>query len=504
MSFCFESLLVFAIIIPLVLGVGLLFVSGLSDGLVKGLSLFGFVMPSVMACCLWGISIINPAQGAEYLFLTNWNTGLEALGISLKLGLNGISMPLFLMASLVGVAAGVYAVFSGVKHLRYYVALLLIMLGSLMGVFASIDLFFFYFFHEIALIPAFVMIGIWGSQGRAFAAIEMAIYLTIGAMLSLVGLLMLYLHSGAESFDIISLKSALSNIALTEFIQKYSYGFLLFGFGILVSLWPFHSWAPRAYGVASTSVAMMHAGVLKKFGLYGLIQIGAPFLPYGANYWGDVLVWLALGNILIIGLITIAQYDVKKMIGYSSVMHIGYIFLGIACVSKIGAGGAVMLMFGHGLSVSLLFLLSKCIYDRTLTFNLNEMGGLAMHAPMLGVFFVAAVMASIGLPGFANFWGEISIFIGLWSYNWWVALAAVVGIVISAVYGLRAVACIFFGSVRLNHESKITDLRVRERIPALILFVALLVVGFWPKSVSHSLNKTIEVGFSMNEQVMQK
>ncbi len=486
--------------LPIIIAFFLLVVRPLSESFVKNLATVGFFFPALVAGFLWGSFAISSTD--EFLFCSEINTGLQDFGISLKLGLNGISMPLYLMASIVGLAAGLYAVNSGAERLSIYLALLLLMLGGTLGAFASIDLFFFYFFHEIALIPTFVMIGIWGGRGRRSAAMELTIYLTLGALVSLLGLLSVYFQSGLHSFDIVTLKEHLGELGFSVAAQKYMFALLLFGFGILVSLWPFHSWAPRGYTAAPSSVAMLHAGALKKFGLYGLIQIGAPLLPHGASQWTGLIVWLALGNLIFIGFVTIAERDLKQMIGYSSVMHMGYAFLGIACLSSVGIGGAVMMMFAHGLSVALLFLLSTCVYHRTQTFDMFEMGGLGRQAPLLAGFFVAAIMATVGLPGFANFWGEIAIFVGLWEYRPWLLVPAVAGIVMSAIYGLRAVARIFFGEPseefkKVAAESTVEDLHMNERIPAILLLLALVVVGFWPKSISQPLNKAVNAVYPL-------
>jgi len=269
---------------------------------------------------------------------------------------------------------------------------------------------------------------------------------------------------------------------------------LLVGLGVLVSLWPLHTWAPLGYGAAPSSAAMLHAGVLKKFGLYGLVQIAAPLLPAGLAHWAHTLAWFAvIGNVLVIGFITIAQRDLKQMLGYSSVMHMGYAFLGIACASVIGTGGVVLLMVAHGLSIALLFLLATSIHHRTHTFALDEMGGLAQKAPVLAAFFVAGTFASIGLPGFANFWGELTIFVALWNFSHAITALAVAGVIISAIYGLRAAARVFFGpptefATQIAAKHQVTDLRWNEKIPALILLAALFFVGFWPKSLTTPLN----------------
>lgn len=492
----FSFLLQLTIFLPILLGAALLLLGPARESLVRRLALAGFLFPALVSIFLWiGFS---PDETTGYAYLSDTPLGLEFLGISLHLGLNGISLPLFVLAGVVGVAAGLYAIYSGAERLREYLSLLLIMQGGLMGVFASVDVFFFYFFHEVALIPTFIMIGIWGGRERHYAAMKMTIYLSLGALLSLLGLIAIYVQSGAESFDMLSLKAALAGQSLGTVAQTYTFALLLFGFGILVSLWPLHTWAALGYGAAPTSAAMLHAGVLKKFGLYGLIQIGAPLLPQGAENWMYFLALLALGNVVIIGFVTVAQKDLKQMIGYSSVMHMGYCFLGLACLSAVGVGGAVILMFAHGLTVALLFLLGHCIYRRTETFDMREMGGLGRQAPVLAAFFVTVMLASIGLPGpgLANFWGELTVFIGLWQYKAWMVVPAVLGVVISAVYGLRAIGNVFFGEPtpafsEASRGRKILDIQRHERTPVLVLLALLILVGLWPRSLTDGINQAV-------------
>lgn len=484
-----ATLLLAAILVPLLAGIALSFGSGFSAGSRRAVALVGFGVPFLVSLLL--AFRFDPALVGGYNFESKFATGLESIGIYLHLGLNGISLPLFLLAGVVGFAAGLYAMFSNADRPHLYLALMLFMQGGLMGTFASIDIFFFYFFHEFALIPTFIMIAVWGGTGRRSAAMEMTIYLTLGAMLSLLGLIALYVTSGAESFSLPVLRAYLAAQPLSETLQANIFACLLFGFGILVSLFPFHSWAPKGYAAAPTGAAMLHAGVLKKFGLYGLLQIAAPLLPAGLANWFPWLAWLALGNIIIIGLITIAQRDLKMMLGYSSVMHMGYAFLGIAAFSVVGVGGALLMMIAHGLSVALLFMLSTCIYHRSLTFDLKTMGGLATKAPVLCAFFVAASMASIGLPGFGNFWGEFTIFVALaeTEVTRWLVLPAALGIIISAIYGLRAVANIFFGSPRAEFAARlesdaVKDVQGFEKAPAFVLLAALVLIGIFPRLIS--------------------
>ncbi|MES1168973.1 MAG: proton-conducting transporter membrane subunit, partial [Oleiharenicola lentus] len=215
------------------------------------------------------------------------------------------------------------------------------------------------------------------------------------------------------------------------------------------------------------------------------------------QHWAWKLALLAgIGNVLVVGFITMAQRDLKQMLGYSSVMHMGYCFLGIAALSTVGAGGVVLLMVAHGLSVALLFMLATSIHHRTHTFEMSEMGGLAQKTPVLAAFFVAATMASIGLPGFANFWGELTVFVALWNFSHWITAVAVAGVVISAIYGLRAAARVFFGPPteamqRVLKEHPPADLDWVERLPALILLVALLFFGFYPKAISLPVDQAL-------------
>ncbi len=467
--------LLVSIVAPWLIAALLLMLPGASKRAIRFLGLVGFTAPALMA--FWVSGYGEALSSGAYTFLQSWDTGLQSWGIHLTLGVNGITFPLYLMAGIVGLAAGMQACFSSVPRLKGYLVLLLIMHGGLMGVFCSVDLFFFYFFHELALLTTFLMIGLWGGHWRKLVAMDVTIYLSAGALLTLVGFIILYVQMEAPSFDLITLRSALKS----SDAQTPLFGLLALGLGILVSLFPFHSWAPRAYTTMPTATAMLHAGVLKKFGLLGLIQVAYPLLPQGALAWNSWMIALALGNILIIGLVTLAQQDLKKMIAYSSVMHMGYAFLGLTCFSCLGTTGAILMLFGHGLSVALLFLLAECLKKRCGSYAFVHMGGLAASMPWLCSLFVVATLASIGLPGFAGFWGELALFSALWQNHPWASVGAVFGIVISATYGLTAVARIFFGPQSTPKHFK--DLYFWERLPAFLLLTALVSVGIFPKTL---------------------
>ncbi len=480
-----SYLVLFAIAAPLIMALALATSGKLPPAAVKASAFIAFLVPALASLWLAAVYLAGSYNG-NYAFTVVSDLGLEQFGIRLHLGLNGLALPFYVLSGIVGLAAGLYAIQSGVERLRLQLILLLIMQGGLMGVFSSVDILFFYFFHEFALIPTFIMIALWGRAGRKAVALEVTLYLTFGAMLTLAGLIALYVFSGATYFNMVEMRAALVEAPL----QGTIFGLLLIGFGILVSLFPFHTWAPRAYATAPAPAAMLHAGVLKKFGIYGLVQIAYPVLPEGALHWAPLLMWLALGNLILIGLVTMAQRDLKSLLGNASVMHMGYAFLGLYAYSVIGIGAAILMLFAHGLSVAVLFLLADVVEKRAGTADMEEIGGLGEKAPVLMGLFVAAMMASIGLPGFANFWGELGIFVSLYaSETPWVLYPALAGILISAIYGLRAVASVFFGEAK--GETTGGDIRGSEKLPAVLLLGFLLLIGFWPRLLSDTVNETV-------------
>ncbi len=500
-----SNLMLAGIFVPVLVGIILIVTDKLKANTGKAIAgvTFGFV--GFVSLLVWAVYTATHTDGG-YLFRKEWNTGLatNVIGIKLILGVNGISAPMLLLTGITGFAAGIYAMRQPMKQQSLYLGLILVMLGGLVGVFTSMDVFFYYFFHELALIPTFIAMGYFGGRAARQAALEMAIYLTVGAMLSLAGILYLAVNASStqdieRSFDVQTLQLYFAQTPLAEHLQHNVFAILLIGLGILVSLFPFYSWAPRLYATAPAGISMLHAGVLKKFGLYGLVQIAMPLLPQGAAHWSGLLVWLALANVVIIGLICLAQTNLKELVGYGSVMHMGYLFLGLATLGATGIGGATVLMVGHGLSVALLLLLADLVEEKTGTAQIGALGGLSQKAPLLAGFFVAAVMGTAGLPGFATFIGELTIFSALFDFNPWVAAGAMLGIVLTAVYGLRAAAGVFFGEMKLPaaHEVErenagpLSDISFGAKVPAVVLLGALLVLGFFPSLISNSINEAV-------------
>ncbi|MEM7144993.1 MAG: NADH-quinone oxidoreductase subunit M [Verrucomicrobiota bacterium] len=427
--------------------------------------------------------------------------------LAFSVGADGITIILLLLTTIVTLCAVWMSPADKDDNKLFHVSSLLISAGAL-GAFLSTDLFFFYAFHELALIPTFLMIGIWGSGDNKRVAWKITIYLGLGSLVLLAGLLALFITSGSSSFSFDSLQTASQSISPE--IQKWVFLPLLLGFGTLVSLFPLHSWAAPAYASAPTPTAMLHAGVLKKFGLYGLIRVAVPMLPEGAQAWTNLACILLLGNILYVGLVTIASRRLDHMLGNSSVMHMGYLFLGVFSLNTIGLNGAVLLMFAHGLSIALLFGLASKLRESTGTLEFGRLGGLGKSAPVLAFTFALGAFASIGLPGFTNFASEVLVFFG--GFKDYVDLPiaskslgalqittilAVLGVLISAIYMLRAYRAVFQGDKPVPEEGdpEITaaDLTFSQRIPVTILIAALIITGCLPFLLLRLLDSTTQL-----------
>ncbi len=434
----------------------------------------GLYAATCWTCACWDFS---------YLVLEK-----PALRLAFSLGSDGMSLVMVLLSVIVTIAAVLSGKAPEGKEKLYYGSSLLISAGAL-GAFVSTDLFFFYAFHELALVPTFLMIGMLGRGDRRAAAWKITIYLGLGSIILLAGLVWLANLTGTYHIPTMIANKSLIPAAAQIPIAAL----LIVGFGTLVSLFPFHSWAAPAYASAPAPVAMLHAGVLKKFGLYGLLRLAIPLVPEGLQYWLTPLLVLLLGNILWVGWVTISQKRLDSMLGNSSVMHMGYIFLAIAALiafpeNPLARSAAIVLMFAHGISIALLFSLADRVDRSTGTLDLEDLGGLAKSAPGLAFLFGIAAMASIGLPGLANFSGEILVFLSAFkSYDGThglgpVQIACILsiwGVVISAVYMLRAYRNVFQGpAVKITASA--ADLTLADRIPAVLLILALFAVGLYP------------------------
>jgi NADH-quinone oxidoreductase subunit M len=473
--------------------------------------------------------------GYAYVMYVPWVNIQGLPPIHFHLAVDGISLPLVLLTGIVTVAAIWISPVNIRRAPEYYCYLLLMTLGA-MGAFTSLDLFFFFIFHDFALIATFLLIGIWGAQNRQFASFQVTIYLMAGSLILLSGIvaLIMDLPASARTFDIVALQDYIVGVAgdplhpahpIATSTQELIFPLFLVGLGILVGLFPFHSWAPPGYASAPPAAAMLHAGVLKKFAIYGMIRIAIPMLHEGFEACVPLILALLIGNFLYAGFVTMAQKELPTMLGFSSIMHMGYLFLGLACWNVIGLTGCVLLMVAHGLSAALLFGLSGEITHRAGENRFSELGGLAKRAPVLAVLFSFASMASMGVPGLANFAGEVIIFFGSFAAKSEVylfgnlpififfAAVAIYGTVITAIFQLRAIKNVFYGPMPERYQSQVgtavagaslgggeqvtpyagmTDTStLMEHAPYVLLILASLFIGFMPFLMIHLVQPSI-------------
>lgn len=427
--------------------------------------------------------------GMQFVESIPW---VRDLGVSYALGVDGISLPLLLLTNLIGFSA-VYASWHTEERVKEFFALLLLLISGVMGTFVATDLFIFFLFYEVVVIPIYLLVIMFGSSKRVtkeYAGMKLTIYLLIGSAFLLVGLIALFVKGqallGFPSMDI----GTLAGVDFPVTFQIFIYCLMAFGFGTLLSMFPFHAWSPDGYAGAPTAVSMIHAGVLKKIGGYGLIRIGLLLLPAGARYVAPLIAILALGNVVYAGIICLNQRDLKYIVGYSSVSHMGYVLLGIASVNLISINGAVMMMFAHGVMAALFFAMIGNLYQQSHTRNVGDFGGLAHQMPRLAVGFMLAGLASLGLPGTVNFIGEFTIFVGAFGVYNLLTILAISGIVITAVYILRTLGGVLFGP-RRSEWDHLQDLRGVDLVPLLVLGGAILVGGILPFTIMDLINSGV-------------
>jgi NADH-quinone oxidoreductase subunit M len=493
------SLVTYIFLLPLLAALVILLIPRNYRFVIRSLALlaaFASMVVAVVMFCKFDGS--KAAGGFQFEQQQEW---ASALGISYHVGVDGINVGLLLMGAVVVFAAACVSREIKTREKEFYV-LLLLMGGGILGAFASLDLFFFYFFHELALVPTFIMIGLWGrGENKNFAAFQITLYLSVGALLVLLGLIALYLQLPVpdRTLDLVKLTQYFKANPMPQTAQRLIFPVLLFGFGILVSLWPFHTWAPLGYGAAPTATAMIHAGVLKKFGLYGLIRIALPFMPDEAQHWARILSVLCLGNILYCGLVAMRQRNLNLLIGNSSVAHMGFAFLGIASLSLIGITGTVLIMVAHGFLAALTFSLSGYLHGEVKTLDMDEMGGLLRKLPFIGTVMIMAMLAGCGLPGFAGFPGEIMVLFGSWHSSWIITGLAVWGaLIIAGVYMLRAIRDIWHGD---KEWTGLNDARTLwQKIPYALLLSCLIIFGCFPRLLTDNIKASVAPVVRMVDQ----
>jgi NADH-quinone oxidoreductase subunit M len=450
-------------------------------------------------------------SGTQYQFVEKY-TWLRELGIEFHVGVDGISAPLVLLTGIVmftGVLIS-WGEFNDRIHLsagiqdrpREFFAFLFILASGVFGVFVAQDLFMLFFFYEIAVFPMYLLIAIWGwVKTREYAAMKLTLYLFIGSVVSLVGALAIYFKVGLNSFDMIRISEAVQSGALDNFKyivfgQEVSFQVFWFlptflGFAVLGGIFPFHNWSPDGHVAAPTAVSMFHAGVLMKLGAFAALRVGIMLLPEGAQFWSPLIMGLALVNVVYGAFIASIQNDLKYVIGFSSVSHMGLVMLGFSTLTREGFLGAGMQMFSHGVMTALFFAVVGMIYDRAHTRQINELGGFSRLMPWVAVAFIIGGLVSMGMPGLSGFVAEFPIFMGVWRVAPWVAILASTSIVITASYIIRIIGQVFFGKMP-DYEHHFGDVTVFDKVALVSLSVVMITIGLYPAIMDRLVASGVE------------
>jgi NADH-quinone oxidoreductase subunit M len=426
--------------------------------------------------------------GMQFTERVNW---VPATGISYHLGVDGISVSLVLLTAII-IFTGIFASWTLEYRTKEFHVFLLTLVTGVFGVFMALDLFFFFLFYEIAVLPMYLLIGVWGTGPKEYAALKLTLYLLVGSAFMLVGILGLYFLSGLHTFDIVELTRA---AAVSAGAAKALFLLFYVGFGILAGIWPLHTWSPDGHASAPTAVSMLHAGVLMKLGAYGVLRVGLGIVPEGAGYWAILVGVIAVINILYGAMAAMGQTDFKYVIAYSSVSHMGVVMLGIASLNHIGLNGSVFQMFSHGIMTGLFFAIVGLVYEKSHTRNILAMGGFASKMPGIVLAFTIGGLASFGLPGTSGFVAELLVFLGTWRAYPYLALAGVFGIVITALYVLRVLQKIFHGPLDDKYRD-LPDARTTEWVAISILSAVLLLFGVLPGPLSQLIGAGLR-GFAL-------
>ncbi len=428
---------------------------------------------------------------------------VPSMGIHLRLALDGWGGPLLLLTGII-IVAGVAASWTLASRDKEYFVLLLVLVAGVFGVFVSQDLMVFFLFYEVAVLPMYLLIGIWGAShavpakgpfarawrvfsvgDKQYAAMKLTLMLLVGSAAILVAIFAMYIGAGARSFDLADLAAA----HFDRRMQLWAFPLVWLGFGTLAGVFPFHTWSPDGHASAPTAVSMLHAGVLMKLGAFGVMRIGMVLLPEGATAWMPVVGGVAALNVLYGAFCAMSQSDLKYIIAYSSVSHMGVVMLGAATLTPEGWNGAVFQMVAHGIMTGLFFSLVGLVYERAHTRSVPLMGGFAHVMPGVAAFFTLACLSSLGLPGTAGFVSEFLVFLGAWHsghYAW--AIPGVVGAFITAIYVLRGTRAIFWGPGPSERFHALTDARGTEWVAPIMLGVCLVLFGLWPRVILDSID----------------
>jgi len=469
--------------LPILAGIIVLLAgSGRNAAVARWLALVGAIAGFVVALPLW-TGFDRTVPGMQFEEFRPW---IETFNINYHLGIDGISLLLILLncfTTVLVVIAGWTVIRERVSQ---YMAAFLILSGMMNGVFSSLDAALFYVFFEATLIPMFIIIGVWGGPNRVYAALKFFLYTFLGSLLTLVALIYLYNASGG-SFSLLDYYAMPIPMAAQILV------FLAFfaAFAVKVPMWPVHTWLPDAHVEAPTGGSVVLAAIMLKLGAYGFIRLSLPIVPDASHYLAPLVIALSLIAVVYIGLVALVQADMKKLIAYSSISHMGFVTLGIFIFNPHGLQGAVVQMVSHGFISGALFLCVGVLYDRMHSRLIADYGGVVNRMPVFAAFFMLFAMANAGLPGTSGFVGEFLVIMGTMSVNFWYTLAAATTLIFGAAYTLWMYKRVAFGEVSNDKVSALSDINGREILILGLLAVTVLGIGIYPKPLTDVLGASV-------------
>ena len=478
----FSNLLIYFVVIPLLMLGG--FALCKSNRQVRTVAVVGSSL--LLALSAWllveYLQLRQSGHTEEMLFTGSW-TWFAPLHINLAVGVDGVSVAMLILSSFI-VFAGSFASWK-IDDMRHFFMWLILLSTGVFGFFISIDLFTMFMFYEVALIPMYLLIGVWGTGRKEYSAMKLTLMLMGGSAFLMLSLIGIYFHSAANPAELTwNILDIAKNGSISTGWQYFLFPMCFVGFGVLGAMFPFHTWSPDGHACAPTAVSMLHAGVLMKLGGYGCFRVAMYLMPQAANDLAWIFLILTGISVVYGAFSACVQTDLKYINAYSSVSHCGLVLFAILMLNQTAMSGAVMQMLSHGLMTALFFALIGMIYGRTHTRDIRLMGGLMKIMPFLGVSYVIAGMASLGLPGLSGFVAEMTIFVGSFAhpdaFHRTFTIIACCSIVITAVYILRVVGKLLFGPVQDPHHATLTDASWWERLSAITLIVSVAAIGCFP------------------------
>jgi len=480
----FDNILIYFVIVPLLTLLGLALCNNKGIKAIRAVAVTGATV--LLALAVYLVMVFLQVRGAgdtSEMILRSDYMWYAPLNIKLALGVDGVSVVMILLSAFI-VFTGVFASWKINPLPKQFFLWFYLLSTGVFGFFISIDLFTMFMFYEVALIPMYLLIGIWGSGNKNYSAMKLTLMLMGGSAFLMLALIGIYFHSATDGNYTMNLLEIAQNNAVPHNWQLYLFPMAFVGFGVLGAMFPFHTWSPDGHASAPTAVSMLHAGVLMKLGGYGCFRIAIYLMPYAANVIGPVFLTLTGISIVYGAFSACVQTDLKYINAYSSVSHCGMVLFAILMFNQTAMTGAVLQMLSHGLMTALFFALIGMIYGRTHTRDIREMGGMMQIMPYLGVGYVIAGLASLGLPGLSGFVAEMTIFFGSFEnqdmFRRVLTIAGASSIVITAVYILRVVGKLLFGAVQNEHHRELTDASWDERVATAVLIVCVACIGCFP------------------------